>query len=74
MDEKQLKKLHKWCVQNAVDRVMGKLSQDKIDKLDALGFPWEVYEQYYFNMCSPQKAHKFSMAKLEFLVSRPLIN
>lgn len=44
MNEKQLQELYEWCLEQAADRYMGNLSQEKIDKLDSIGFPWERYE------------------------------
>jgi len=38
-------KLYIWCLEQASARFMGTLSQDKIDKLDSLDFPWDYYER-----------------------------
>ncbi len=32
-------------LQQALKRHMGTLSQEKIDMLDAMGFPWDYYEE-----------------------------
>lgn len=44
MNEKQLQELYEWCLEQAADRYMGNLSQEKIDKLNSIGFEWERYE------------------------------
>ena len=37
--------LYNWCLDQAAARYMGALSQDKIEKLNALEFPWAYYEE-----------------------------
>ena len=37
--------LYNWCLEQAAARFMGTLSQDKIDKLNSLEFPWAYYEE-----------------------------
>lgn len=39
------KELFDWCLEQAAARYMGKLSQEKIDKLNSIGFPWDYYEE-----------------------------
>ncbi len=36
--------LYAWCLEQASDRYRGELAQEKIDKLDSIGFPWAYYE------------------------------
>jgi hypothetical protein len=38
-------KLFDWCLEQASLRFMGKLPQDKIDKLNSIEFPWAYYEE-----------------------------
>lgn len=40
-----IQQLYEWCLEQASARYQGKLSQDKIDKLNSLEFPWEYYEE-----------------------------
>lgn len=42
--------LYTWCLEQASARFMGTLSQDKIDKLNELNFPWEIYEEELDNL------------------------
>lgn len=37
-------KLFKWCLEQVIAREYGELSEEKILKLDSLGFPWAYYE------------------------------
>jgi|GEM_PF-3765881 hypothetical protein len=37
-------KLYTWCLEQASDRYCGTLSQEKIDKLNSMDFPWAYYE------------------------------
>ena len=39
------RELYLWCLQQAADRYMGTLSQDKIDLLNDELFPWGYYEE-----------------------------
>ena len=40
--------LYAWCCMQASDRLTGTLSQDRIDKLDSIGFDWKYYENELF--------------------------
>jgi hypothetical protein len=40
----ELKDLYMWCLMQAHDRQRGVLAQEKIDKLNSIGFPWDYYE------------------------------
>ncbi len=37
--------LFMWCVEQARARRNGNLDQEKIEKLNSVGFPWEHYEK-----------------------------
>jgi hypothetical protein len=37
--------LFNWCLEQAAAKYMGTLDQEKIDKLNALEFPWSYYEE-----------------------------
>lgn len=41
------KDLYKWCVELAQARRKGTLSQEQIDKLNSLNFPWAYYEDEF---------------------------
>lgn len=41
----QEEQLHTWCLEQTAHRYMGILDQEKIDRLDAIGFPWKHYEK-----------------------------
>jgi hypothetical protein len=38
-------KLYIWCLEQVSERYMGTLSQEKIDKLNNINFPWDYYEE-----------------------------
>jgi len=38
------KKLYDWCLEQAVARFMGSLTDEHFIKLQSLDFPWEYYE------------------------------
>lgn len=42
--------LYNWCLEQAAMRFMGKLSQEQIDKLNSINFPWAYYEQELDNL------------------------
>lgn len=37
-------KLYKWCLEQASQRYCGMLEQDKIEKLNSIGFDWVYWE------------------------------
>lgn len=37
--------LYNWCLEQAIARFMGNLTQEQEDHLNELGFPWDVYEE-----------------------------
>lgn len=37
--------LFMWCLEQSYLRLMGKLSQYKIDKLNSIGFNWDFFEK-----------------------------
>lgn len=37
--------LYNWCLQQAMDRYMGTLSEDKLKKLEEIDFPFDYYEE-----------------------------
>ncbi len=43
MDKQQA--LFNWCLEQASARYMGLLSQEQIDKLNSLEFPWSHFEE-----------------------------
>lgn len=43
--------LYNWCLEQAATRAMGNLSQDKIDKLNSIGFPWAYYAEKLEEAC-----------------------
>jgi hypothetical protein len=42
---KKDQEIYDWCLEQAANRFMGKLSQAKIDKLNSIEFPWAHYEE-----------------------------
>ncbi len=57
--KKKEQDLHVWCLEQADARFRGLLSQDRIEKLDSLDFPWAHYEEeldklgYYWEKNNP---------------------
>ena len=43
---KEVNELFQWCLDQAMARRHGTLSQEKIKKLDSIGFRWKYYEEY----------------------------
>lgn len=41
-EAKELEELVKWCCEQRIARDAGKLSADRIAKLDAIGFDWNA--------------------------------
>lgn len=42
--EDEAKDLYDWCIEQAVARYRDKLSPEKFEKLESVGFPWAYYE------------------------------
>lgn len=43
--EESLNGLYNWCLEQASDRYRGLLSEEQIDKLNSIDFPWGYYEE-----------------------------
>tara|TARA_R110000824_G_scaffold370506_2_gene560126 strand:+ start:516 stop:665 length:150 start_codon:yes stop_codon:yes gene_type:complete len=39
------KELYTWCIQQLRDKLAGNLSSKQIEKLDDVGFPWDMYKK-----------------------------
>ena len=44
ISEDEAKDLYDWCIEQAVARYRDKLSPEKFEKLESVGFPWAYYE------------------------------
>jgi hypothetical protein len=62
--------LFEWCLQNAADRFMGELTQDQIDKLDCLDFPWDHYENILDKMGFNWKANNPSGIRYKDMIKQ----
>lgn len=44
MQNKNNQELYEWCLDQAIDRYMGTLSEEQFNLLQAIEFPWGYYE------------------------------
>lgn len=49
--QQKMDELFVWCLQQAAARYMGDLSQDRIDDLNSINFPWHLYEAHLDLKC-----------------------